>query len=217
MNRYLFITFLAIMAVASTGRAQGVLQGFVHSSEGASVEFANVGVVSVSAPYGTTTDNRGRYRLEVREGDSVTVRYSCTGFVSQEVRLLLKGGESRTLDIELLASATQLDEVVVSDDKIRSSTFTQIDIQRIENNVGPNEGVENLLKTLPDVSSNNELSSQYSVRGGSFDENLVYINDVEIYRPQLVRSGQQEGMSIINPDLVDHLLFARWLRCLVWR
>lgn len=208
MNRYLFITFLAIMAIASTGRAQGVLQGFVHSSEGASVEFANVGVVSVSAPYGTTTDNRGRYRLEVREGDSVTVRYSCTGFVSQEVRLLLKGGESRTLDIELLASATQLDEVVVSDDKIRSSTFTQIDIQRIENNVGPNEGVENLLKTLPDVSSNNELSSQYSVRGGSFDENLVYINDVEIYRPQLVRSGQQEGMSIINPDLVDHLLFS---------
>ena len=74
--------------------------------------------------------------------------------------------------------------------------------------VGPSSGVESLLKTLPDVSSNNELSSQYSVRGGSFDENLVYINGVEVYRPQLIRSGQQEGLSIINPDMVDHVLFS---------
>lgn len=193
---------------AVQGWAQGTLQGRVTTADGQPVEFANVGVVNVRKPYGTVTDRRGAYKLVVRDRDSVTLRVSCTGFAVREYRLMLRDGEVRTLDCELTSSATQLDEVVVSDDRTRTTTFTQIDIQRIENTVGPAEGVESLLKTLPDVSSSNELSSQYSVRGGSFDENLVYINGVEVYRPQLVRSGQQEGLSIINPDMVDHLLFS---------
>lgn len=190
------------------GWAQGTLQGHVISADGQAVEFANVGVVSGRKPYGTVTDRQGGYRLVVREHDSVTLRVSCTGFGTQEFRLLLRDGEVRTFDCQLQPVATQLDEVVVSDDRTRATTFTHIDIERIENTVGPAEGVESLLKTLPDVSSNNELSSQYSVRGGSFDENLVYVNGVEVYRPQLVRSGQQEGLSIINPDMVDHLQFS---------
>ena len=176
--------------------------------EGRPVEFANVGVVSVSTPYGGVTDSRGYYRFAIRETDSITVRISCTGYEPQQRRLFVGKGETVTLDIELLRSSTQLEAVDVTDERIRSSAFTQIDIHRIENTVGPTSGVEALLKTLPDVSSNNELSSQYSVRGGSFDENLVYINGVEVYRPQLIRSGQQEGVSIINPDLVDHVLFS---------
>ena len=207
MNRTFFIT-LVMLAVAALSpvRAQ-VLQGRV-TSEGKAVEFANVGVVSGKTPYGGVTDSRGYYRFTVQGGDSVTVRVSCTGFVPQEHRVALGKSKSLTLDIELERSSTQLDVVDVTDECIRSSAFTEIDIKRIENTVGPAEGVEALLKTLPDVSSNNELSSQYSVRGGSFDENLVYINGVEVYRPQLIRSGQQEGMSIINPDLVDHLMFS---------
>ena len=177
-------------------------------SDGRPVEFANVGVVSAATPYGGVTDSRGFYRLAVRGADSITVRVSCTGFDPQEVRLALKKGESRTLDFDLRRSATQLDVVDVTDQRIRSSAFEKIDIQRIEYSVGPTAGVEALLKTLPGVTSNNELSSQYSVRGGSFDENIVYINGVEVYRPQLVRSGQQEGVSIINPDMVDHVLFS---------
>jgi hypothetical protein len=138
----------------------------------------------------------------------VTLRVSCTGFESAERRLLVAKGETLQVDVVLNPSAKQLSTVTVSDDRIRNSSFTQIDIQRIENNVGPSGSVEAVIKTLPDVNSNNELSSQYSVRGGSFDENLVYINGIEIYRPQLVRSGQQEGLSIINSDLVDHLVFS---------
>ena len=188
--------------------AQGLLHGRVLSSEGGGVEYATVGVVDSKNPYGVTADVRGHYSLTVRQSDSITVRVSCSGFETQTLRLKLSKGEKRPLDFTLKPSSTQLDAVTVSDDRIRSTTFTEIDIKRIENSVGPNESVESYIKTLPDVNSNNELSSQYSVRGGSFDENLVYINGIEIYRPQLVRSGQQEGLSIINPDLVDHILFS---------
>lgn len=209
MNKSLFITsLLLLLQFFSSAMAQGILQGRVSNTEGRAVEFANVGVVSAKTPYGAVTDTRGFYRLSVKSSDTITLRVSCTGYQALELRLKLAPKESRTLDFTLAPLSTQLDEVVVSDEHIRSTPFTQIDIEKIENTVGPNDGVEALIKTLPDVSSGNELSSQYSVRGGSFDENMVYINGVEIYRPQLIRSGQQEGMSIINPDLVDHLLFS---------
>ena len=206
MNKSLFITLLFLLPHLLW--AQGVLQGRVSNAEGKPVEYANVGVTNAKTPYGAVSDARGFYRLSVKSADSISLRITCTGYQPQELRLKLMPKETRSLNITLQPLSTQLDEVVVSDDRIRSTTFTQIDIQKIENTVGPNEGVETLIKTLPDVSSNNELSSQYSVRGGSFDENLVYINGVEIYRPQLIRSGQQEGMSIINPDLVDNLFFS---------
>ena len=209
MNKSVFIT-LAMLALAAFQpiRAQGRLQGVVSSQDGHPVEYASVGVTSTKVPVGAVTDSRGRYQFNVSSSDSITMRVSCTGFVPQELRTLVRKGETRVLNIVLQPSSTQLDEVVVSDESIRTTTFTEIDIQRIENTVGPSDGVEALIKTLPDVTSNNELSSQYSVRGGSFDENLVYINGVEVFRPQLVRSGQQEGLSIVNPDLVDHLLFS---------
>ena len=209
MNRSFIIAVLLLLQGAFLSlSAQGTLMGRVTSTEGHTVPFANIGIVSARTPYGCVTDDGGRYKIAIAESDSVTLRVSCTGYEPQEMRLVLKKNETRTLDLILKPSSTQLDEVVVSDDRIRTTTFTQIDVQRIENAVGPSAGVESLIKTLPDVSSNNELSSQYSVRGGSFDENLIYINGVEVYRPQLVRSGQQEGMSIINPDMVDHLLFS---------
>lgn len=188
--------------------AQGVVMGEVTVAGGAPLEYASVGVMDSLSPYGTTTDGRGRYRLHLRSADTVTVRFSSIGYASQEYRVHLNKGEVLVLDCELTPSSTILDEVTVRDNRIRTSTFTQIDVQRLESTVGPQEGVESLIKTLPDVASNNELSSQYSVRGGSFDENLVYINGVEVYRPQLIRSGQQEGLSIINPDMVDHLMFS---------
>ena len=207
MNKLFFISVVALLSTFFVPLKAQELKGRV-SSEGKAVEFANVGVVSARTPYGGVTDSRGYYRFAVRGTDSITVRVSCTGYEPQEFRLALAKGESRTLDIELQHSATELEAVEVTDERIRASAFTQINLQRIENPVGPTAGVEALLKTLPGVSSNNELSSQYSVRGGSFDENLVYINGVEVYRPQLVRSGQQEGVSIINPDMVDHVLFS---------
>ena len=208
MKKARIITLLMLVLTSSGLMAQGVVRGEVHAPEGAPIEFVNVGIADGAKPLGTITDARGRYRLQVPAADTVTVRFSSVGEVTKEYRVSVAGGEVLVLDCEMTPASTTLQELIVRDDRIRTSTFTQIDVERLENTVGPQEGVESLIKTLPDVSSNNELSSQYSVRGGSFDENLVYINGVEIYRPQLVRSGQQEGMSIINPDLVDHLMFS---------
>ena len=208
MNSLRLITFLVALTVSLAVEAQGVVRGEVRTAEGAPVEFATVAVVDASPSYGTTADGRGRYRLQLRTADTVTIRFSSVGFVSHEFRVFVPRDEVLVLDCEMAPASTTLGEVTIRDDRIRTTTFTQIDVARLENTVGPQEGVESLLKTLPDVSSGNELSSQYSVRGGSFDENLVYINGIEIYRPQLIRSGQQEGMSIINPDMVDYLMFS---------
>ncbi len=184
---------------------QGVLTGRVTDAvSGSALEFVNVGIPGTAI--GDVTTNKGVYKIAINSTDSVTVRFSFTGYESQEMRLKVVGEVHK--DIALKHVAKRLEEVEISDDKTRQSSFTQIDIQKLEDAVGPAAGVESLLKTLPDVNSNNELSSQYSVRGGSFDENLVYINGVEVFRPMLIRSGQQEGMSIINPDLVDYILFS---------
>lgn len=200
------ILLLALLPLEAAG--QGAVDGIVSdASTGAPLEFVNVGILGSSA--GTVTDARGHYQLVVnslRSTDSVTLRFSFTGYEAVERRVATRG--QKRLDVQLKASATQLKAVEIKDEKARESSFTRIDAERLGETVGPTGGVEALLKTLPDVGSNNELSSQYSVRGGSFDENLVYINGVEVFRPMLIRSGQQEGMSIINPDLVDHILFS---------
>lgn len=196
---------LLLAAVPMVG--QGVVSGVVRdAATGAALEFVNVGVMGGKG--GTATDYKGRYSLTVSDKDSVTLRFSFTGYEPQERKVRVQNGDNVTVDVRLKATAKRLDEVEVSDEKTRQSTFTSIDVQKLEDAVGPTGGVEGVLKTLPDVNSNNELSSQYSVRGGSFDENLVYINDVEVFRPMLIRSGQQEGMSIINPDMVDYILFS---------
>lgn len=204
--------FALALFVGMSGIAfsQVVLEGKVRDSKSDKpLEFVTVGVVNADKPIGTTTDRNGNFRLSVSPCDSVRLRFSYTGYEHCTIALCYKDLNSPyKIDVKLVESATTLKEVQVTDEKSRSTTFTHIDIQKIENNVGPNDGVESLIKTLPDVSSNNELSSQYSVRGGSFDENLVYVNGVEVFRPMLVRSGQQEGMSIINPDLVEGINFS---------
>ena len=204
MKRLLLIWLLLLPLAVN---AQGLVEGVVHDAGGQGVmPYVNVGIVGTAR--GTVSDSLGRYRLEIPTRDSVTLRFSFTGYQTEERRVCLTGNRRLKLHVRLTAASTHLDAVEITDESARQSTFTHIDADRLDNAVGPKGGVEGLLKMLPDVHSSNELSSQYSVRGGSFDENLVYINDVEVFRPMLIRSGQQEGMSIINPDLVDFILFS---------
>ena len=188
--------------------AQSTLRGVVEDAQGNGVEYAGVTTVGYQPQSAVLTDRRGRYSLTLPSDTLLTIRFSFVGTQPVEIQVRLHRGETRVKDIVLQESVQTLKGVNITNDRQRMSTFTHIERQRLEQVVGPNAGIENLLKTLPDVNSNNEMSSQYSVRGGSFDENLVYINDVEIFRPQLIRSGQQEGMSIINPDMIDHIQFA---------
>ena len=200
-----FFLYLVLTALPLIAMGQGVVEGVVTDARsGAPLEYVNVGVPGIGA--GTITNGKGYYKLQLKGDDSVTVRFSFTGYEPAQFRV--KRNIRTELDVRLKPVATQLEAVEVSDEKTRQSTFTHIETSKLDETVGPTGGVEGIIKMLPDVQSNNELSSQYSVRGGSFDENLVYINNIEIFRPMLIRSGQQEGMSIINPDLVDYILFS---------
>ena len=196
-------TLLLLCPLMTVG--QGIVTGVVTDSlSGEVLQYTSIGVVGTSE--GTTTDARGRYRLQIGTSDSITLQYSYVGYRTVEHRVAVKGNVR--IDVAMYPMARQLQGVEIVVDTLRGTGLTKIDIQRLDDAVGPGGGVEGVIKMLPDVQSNNELSSQYSVRGGSFDENLVYINEVEVFRPMLIRSAQQEGMSIINPDLVSYILFS---------
>lgn len=203
VKRCLSIVMLLLPSFFAVG--QGVVSGVVTDSlTGEPLHYAAVGVAGTKM--GTFADEQGHYSLQINSTDSVTLQFSYIGYRSVERRVRVH--KFLHLEVVMSPTARQLEGVKIEDDKVRTSSFTQIEVGRLENTVGPTGGVESLVKMLPDVQSNNELSSQYSVRGGSFDENLVYINGVEVFRPMLIRSAQQEGMSILNPDLVDHILFS---------
>ena len=131
------------------------------------------------------------------------------GYETEKVRIpMLKKGQEYVLNIILKESNTLLDDIIVKDQKSRKNNLSRIKTKHVEVIPGSSGGIESVLKTLPGVSSANELSSQYSVRGGNFDENLVYVNGIEVYRPFLIHSGQQEGLSFVNSDLVGSILFS---------
>jgi hypothetical protein len=157
---------------------------------------------------GVSTDAEGRYSIELSPETSYNLVFRLTGFISDTLRVRLKPGETKTQNNILSKKITDISGFEVIDRADQQLGITRLDPKIIRTIVGPGGGIEMTLKTLPGVYSNNELSSQYSVRGGNYDENLVYVNDVEIYRPFLVRSGQQEGLSFANPAMVQDLRFS---------
>ena len=158
---------------------------------------------------GTTSNRNGFYKLDITADIEVKVTYSHINYKSVSVVFSLKDGEIYEFNPVLKLGIEQIETVVIKSTK-RSALegVTTISPQIIRTIKGAQPGVENLLKTLPGVNISNELSTQYSVRGGNFDENLVYVNDIEVYRPFLVRSGQQEGLSFVNSDMVQNLEFS---------
>ncbi len=211
MNRKFFLFLLLLCPLCL--HAQVIVEGRVSdAADGHALPYVQVGAVCDDFTVkGVTSDEKGFYRLRLSSlKDSVCVIYSLVGYERQQRWLYASDSLPRTLtlDVRMRIASTTLQEVVVTDDAQRQSSFTTISSDLLTDVAGPANGVETLVKTLPDVASNNEMSSQYSVRGGSFDENLVYINGVEVFRPMLVRSGQQEGMSLVNPDMVDYIYFS---------
>ena len=152
---------------------------------------------------GVSTNADGGYRLSVAERDTLVLVYSCIGY--KEVRRqLVKPNGDLTINVRLEENARELGEVEVTEIKRQTGAMQTVNADDYKFAADATGGsVESMLATMSGVSSSNELSSQYSVRGGTYDENSVYINGIEVYRPQLISSGQQEGLSIINPDLVE--------------
>lgn len=168
----------------------------------------NVNITSENK--GTFSDVNGFYILEIIADQEITITFSHLGNEKLILRdLILNTNENYEFNPVLQKEAILMAEVVVSPSGNRyAEGITTISSEIVRNIPGSNPGVENILKLLPSVSSNNELSTQYMVRGGNYDENLVYVNDIEIYRPFLIRSGQQEGLSFINSDMVENLQFS---------
>ncbi len=203
----LFTPILMIWLCALAATAQTfTLQGKVTDEQGNPVELATVSCLKQGKV--ALTSLKGEYSMTLESQDSVVVRFSMVGYKSKE-RVLRNPKGKQTLQIQLFEDNTQLNEVTVTE-KARQTTQTeQLEVKDIK--LAPSatgNAVEEMIQGQAGVSTHSELSSQYNVRGGSFDENFVYINNVEVYRPFLVRSGQQEGLSIINPDMVERVGFS---------
>lgn len=182
------------------------ISGKVVDGEDKPIEFATVRISGTAI--GTNTDLQGLYSLTVAPKDTINVVFSCIGFKEVKRQLLDAQGEV-TLNVRMYSDDQMLDELEVVGFQGNSNGMETISTENLRTSPDVSGGsVESMLQTMAGVNSSNEMSSQYSVRGGSFDENSVYINGVEVYRPQLVRSGQQEGLSIINPDLVGNIRFS---------
>lgn len=186
--------------------ANVVISGRVIDHEEKPIEFATVRIEGKAI--GTNTDLKGYYSLNVPQADTIKVIFSCIGYrtVTQK---LIDPQDSVKIDVKLPLNETELEAVEVVGYNGNMVGMQTIDRESLKTSPDVSGGsVEAMLATMAGVNSNNEMSSQYSVRGGSYDENSVYINGVEIYRPQLMRSGQQEGLSIINPDMVGAIKFS---------
>jgi hypothetical protein len=165
-----------------------------------------VSIIILGKNIGISSNDSGLFRIKVPAGDAFALVFSHSGYTTIQKNFYLSEGEEEKVSIRLEPSRKTLETVVVADDKERREVgLTKINPKNALALPSTTGGVEALIKTL--VGSNNELTSQYSVRGGNYDENLIYINDFEIFRPYLVRSGQQEGLSFIDPELAKNVSF----------
>lgn len=187
---------------------KAVISGKVTGANGQPIESVNVSLFG--KPVGAVTDKQGLYTLHVPADEELTLVFSFVGYKKVTHKIQLKPFERKTIDQVLETEMVVIDPTLIIGEKVERGTITRIESKHAE--VIPSlsgSGIEELVKkTSLGVYSSNELSSQYSVRGGNFDENLVYVNDVEVYRPFLTRSGQQEGLSFVNSDLADNVLFS---------
>lgn len=207
MNRQLkllLFAFLLPAAAAFSQKKTAFVSGkVVDENEN---PLANVSVVILGQSKGVTTNDSGYFRLKVTAEKAFAVVFSYTGRNTTQKNFLLNEGEEETITIRLERGEKMLQEVIVTDQRDRREAgLIRPNPKSIINLPSAVTGVESLIKIF--VGSNNELTSQYSVRGGSYDENLIYVNDFEVFRPYLIRSGQQEGLSFINPEMVRNISF----------
>ena len=207
--RLVFITFIYIciaLSVSGQERKRFQVHGNVRDSDGNPMELVNVRVKGTVI--GTMTSATGYYSFSFNEGDSIALVFSCLGYHSTE-RVIAELIEDMRINVPMNAMTFELGDVVVRASRIQTDMMESLDAGRVRLSPDPSGGsVESIVVTYAGVSSTNELSSQYSVRGGSYDENIIYVNGLEVFRPLLIRSGQQEGLSFINPEMTEKVQFS---------
>ncbi len=202
IRQFLILILILISGISSAQTA--LIKGYVKNTSGAYVE-------NVSVSYGnkgTVTGKNGYYSLKVPGDVKITLLFSHLSYQNYRKTLRIPTGRTLNFSPVLKPQTEEIKEVIVKDDREKAHGIVNIKTEQIKNIPSANQGIESILKSLPGVSFNNELSTQYNVRGGNFDENLVYVNGIEVYRPFLIRSGQQEGLSFVNPDMAQKVSFS---------
>ncbi len=201
LTTFLLLIFLPLLGLSQSATIQGVIL------DDAQQPIANVSIIA--GDKGTTSNENGFYELKIPVDTEVTVEFTHISHKRIVVKFNLKNGQEIEFNPVMNLNIEQIATVVINTNTRQSvEGVTSISPEVIRTIKGAQPGVENILKTLPGVNISNELSTQYSVRGGNFDENLVYVNEIEVYRPFLVRSGQQEGLSFVNTDMVQNVDFS---------
>ncbi|WP_194850745.1 TonB-dependent receptor [Nonlabens antarcticus] len=206
MKYYLF-SLLFVVTTLSFAQ-ESIVQGVILNEQQQPVNNANVSIIGTTL--GSSSNSNGYYQIKVPSNTLIELQFSSISYKSILFKnLILKTNEILEINPVFKVNVEQIAPVTISSTSTREFTgVTTIDPQLIRRIPGAQPGVENILMSLPGVNNNNELSTQYAVRGGNYDENLVYINEIEVYRPFLIRNGQQEGLSVVNTDLVRSVDFS---------
>jgi hypothetical protein len=207
---YLLWFFFSLLSLCAYAQ-QGEIEGFVTGSTGLPLQGATVSLPDQLRTL--STDSIGYFRVSLAAPDTILLRISYIGYKPYVQRIPLAAGELKRLTIQLKEEGRLLKEVAVQQDRQQEilreqSSVSRIAPEQIQHLTSPFGDISAVLATLPGVNQNNELSSSYAVRGGNFDENLVYVNEIPVYRPFLLRAGQQEGLSFVNPSMVQSLQFS---------
>ncbi|WP_035667720.1 carboxypeptidase-like regulatory domain-containing protein [Flavobacterium sp. 83] len=203
-NKLLLVFFCFCIGLATSAQSARI-KGIILDKNNQPVDNVNIFCLGKT----TQSNTNGFFDLVVPANQKLVVVFTHVSLKKTTVSIVLKSNEDYEFNLIMNDHEEQMGEVIViAKNKKRVQGITTIEPEVIRKIPGANAGIENILKTLPGVNSNNELSTQYAVRGGNYDENLVYVNEIEVYRPFLIRSGQQEGLSFTNTDLVQNIDFS---------
>lgn len=206
MNKITFVLIVLLVGIIPAAAQNVKISGKIIDQEDKPIEFATVRIGGTAV--GTNTNLEGGYMLSIAPRDTLELIFTAIGYRSVK-RTLVDAKGDITLNVKMLPEDHMLDEVQIQGYRPNSQGMQNIDVENLKVSPDVSGGsVESLIGTMAGVTQNNEMSSQYNVRGGSFDENSVYINGIELYRPQLISNGQQEGLSIINPDMIGSINFS---------
>lgn len=206
MNKITFVLIVLLVGIIPAAAQNVKISGKIIDQEDKPIEFATVRIGGTAV--GTNTNLEGGYMLSIAPRDTLELIFTAIGYRSVK-RTLVDAKGDITLNVKMLPEDHMLDEVQIQGYRPNSQGMQNIDVENLKVSPDVSGGsVESLIGTMAGITQNNEMSSQYNVRGGSFDENSVYINGIELYRPQLISNGQQEGLSIINPDMIGSINFS---------
>ena len=202
MKKITLITFLTFTTIICAQNA--TIKGVIKNEFKEPIE----GVAITSAQYGTETNKKGEYSLSIPAGIEIKIQFTHVAYKSIQKSVNIPKNKTFNFSPTLNVKVEEIDEVIVKNEKKDAQGVLKVKAADAIKIPGAKGGVEALLLTLPGVNNNNELSTQYNVRGGNFDENLVYVNGIEVYRPFLINTGQQEGLSFVNENLVQNINFS---------